>query len=193
MPTHQPLEFPITWNQVAAFRLSRHHLMKRAPANAFASVAGDMVGVQAQRLSAAPHGAPKKGSAGPAGRVCLTKIIDAAIDATLGVLDQPLTRPEIAERVSRVLGRASAGRPGRGLGNRREVPAVPVGELNFPVAYFSSSRPRAVLSARVLTAGTSEPSASGRRMDPQIGKMYRGKKPKLPFYAGTCALMARRQ
>src|SRR3989441_6149916 len=39
--------------QVSAFRLSRHHLVKRAPASGLAQVAGDMAGVQAQLLSAA--------------------------------------------------------------------------------------------------------------------------------------------
>src|SRR2546428_8199477 len=40
--------------QVSAFRLSRHHLVKRASASALAQVAGDMAGVPAQGLSAAP-------------------------------------------------------------------------------------------------------------------------------------------
>src|SRR5256885_11402829 len=40
-------------DQVSAFRLSRHHLVKRAPASALAQVAGDMAGVQAPLLSAA--------------------------------------------------------------------------------------------------------------------------------------------
>src|SRR5256886_3667833 len=40
-------------DQVSAFRLSRHHIVKRAPASALAQVAGDMAGVQAQLLSAA--------------------------------------------------------------------------------------------------------------------------------------------
>src|SRR3989441_9479947 len=40
-------------DQVSAFRLSRHHLVKRAPALALAQVAGDMAGAQAQLLSAA--------------------------------------------------------------------------------------------------------------------------------------------
>src|SRR5947209_14988072 len=40
-------------DQVSAFRLSRHHLVKRAPASALAQVAGDMAGAQAQGLSAA--------------------------------------------------------------------------------------------------------------------------------------------
>jgi len=39
--------------RVAAFRLSRHHLVERAPASALARVAGDMAGTQAQVLSAA--------------------------------------------------------------------------------------------------------------------------------------------
>src|SRR2546428_4109450 len=47
---HSPRASP---DQVSAFRLSRHHLVKRAPASALAQVAGDMAGVQAQLLSAA--------------------------------------------------------------------------------------------------------------------------------------------
>ena len=44
---------PITQEQVTAFRLSRHHLAKRARASELALVAGDMGGAQAQVLSAA--------------------------------------------------------------------------------------------------------------------------------------------
>ena len=52
MPTHHaPLS--VTWNQVAAFRLARHHLDVRAPKKSLASVVGDMTGAQAQLLSAA--------------------------------------------------------------------------------------------------------------------------------------------
>ncbi|MHB8732224.1 MAG: winged helix DNA-binding domain-containing protein [bacterium] len=43
----------VTWDQVAAFRLSRHHLAERAPARALVSVLGAMGGAQAQLLSAA--------------------------------------------------------------------------------------------------------------------------------------------
>src|SRR2546427_5677563 len=39
-------------DQVSAFRLSRHHLVQRAPASALAQVAGDMAGAQAPGLSA---------------------------------------------------------------------------------------------------------------------------------------------
>lgn len=49
--TQAPLR--VTWNQVAAFRLSRHHLAERAPARALVSVLGAMAGAQAQLLSAA--------------------------------------------------------------------------------------------------------------------------------------------
>src|SRR3989442_2239120 len=45
---------PTSAEQIAAFRLSRHHLIKRAPASALIQVAGDMGGAQAQLLSAAP-------------------------------------------------------------------------------------------------------------------------------------------
>src|SRR3989442_9220561 len=40
-------------DQVSAFRLYRHDLVKRAPASAIGQVAGDMAGAQAQVLSAA--------------------------------------------------------------------------------------------------------------------------------------------
>lgn len=43
----------VTWDQVAAFRLSRHHLAERAPSRALVSVLGAMAGAQAQLLSAA--------------------------------------------------------------------------------------------------------------------------------------------
>ncbi len=59
--------------------------------------------------------------------------IDAAIDAALGALDQPLTRPEIAERVSRALGVQVQAIHGGGWGSRRKVAAVPVGHLTYPV------------------------------------------------------------
>ena len=61
-------------------------------------------------------------------------VIDRAIDATLGALGEPLTRPEIAERVSQALGmQRQAIHGGTGWGNRRKVDAVPVGKLIFPV------------------------------------------------------------
>src|SRR6266508_361232 len=49
-PTNQQKPSP---EQVAAFRLSRHHLVKRAPKSGLLQVAGDMAGAQAQVLSAA--------------------------------------------------------------------------------------------------------------------------------------------
>ena len=44
---------PISPERVAAFRLTRHHLARRAPASALARVAGDIAGAQAQISSAA--------------------------------------------------------------------------------------------------------------------------------------------
>jgi hypothetical protein len=61
------------------------------------------------------------------------RVIDAAIEAALGALDQPLTRLEIAERVTRTLGVQMKSFQGGGWGNRRNLAAVPVGELNYPV------------------------------------------------------------
>jgi hypothetical protein len=59
--------------------------------------------------------------------------IDAAIEATLNVLDEPLTRSEIAGHVSRALGVRKQVHRGGGWGSRREIAAVPVGNLVFPV------------------------------------------------------------
>ena len=60
-------------------------------------------------------------------------VIEAAIDAALGVLDEPLTRPEIAERASRALGVRMQGVHGGGWGHRKKIDGVPVGHLTYPV------------------------------------------------------------
>jgi hypothetical protein len=64
------------------------------------------------------------------------RVVDAAIDAALGALNQPLTRPEIAERVSRALGVRMRAAHGAGWGNRTKVAAVRVSELTLPVVYL---------------------------------------------------------
>lgn len=61
------------------------------------------------------------------------RAIDAAIEATLSVLDEPLTRAEIAGRVCRKLGVQKHEYEGGGWGNSRRLAAVPVGDLVFPV------------------------------------------------------------
>jgi len=43
----------LTWPQVHAFRLERHHLTLRAPKKALSQVVGEIGGVQAQVMSAA--------------------------------------------------------------------------------------------------------------------------------------------
>ena len=53
MPTRQQISLSLTWDQVNAFRLKRHHLVERAAKQALLSVAGDMSGAQAQLPSAA--------------------------------------------------------------------------------------------------------------------------------------------
>ena len=53
------------------------------------------------------------------------RVIDAAIEAALGVLDEPLTRSEIAERTSRALGLQMKSFQGGGWGNRREARGCP--------------------------------------------------------------------
>ena len=182
MPTspHSPLS--VTWKQVAAFRLARHHLLERASRKALLSVVRDMGGAQAQLLSAAQISLwsricdlqiadvekalrkrtlvkascmrrtlfliPSKdlsafvrGTAGRGekeirwarGKGVPDRVIEAAIEAALGVLDRPLTRPEIAERASRALGVSMQVVHGGGWGHRKKVAAVPVGQLAYPV------------------------------------------------------------
>jgi hypothetical protein len=172
----------VTWNQVAAFRLARHHLAERAPPGVLISVVDDMAGAQAQLLPAAQISLWSRvrdlqiahveealsqrrlvkaacmrrtlflvpaeqlsifvrGTARRAekeirwarGKGVPDRVVDAAIDAALGALDQPLTRPEIAERVSRTLGVRTQAIHGGGWGSRRKVAAVPVGVLTYPV------------------------------------------------------------
>src|SRR5438128_6696012 len=43
----------LTWPQVLAFRLTRHHLAKRAPRSRLTQVVGDVCGIHAQLMSAA--------------------------------------------------------------------------------------------------------------------------------------------
>jgi hypothetical protein len=64
------------------------------------------------------------------------RILEAALEATLGVLYEPLTRPEIAERVCRVLGVQLQTIHAGGWGSRGDVAAVPVGEIVCPVVYL---------------------------------------------------------
>ncbi len=63
-------------------------------------------------------------------------VIDKVIDATLNVMDEPLTRTEIAESVSRTLGLQKKDIHGGGWGSRKKVAAVPVGHLTYPVVYL---------------------------------------------------------
>jgi hypothetical protein len=180
--TRQHAQFSVTWNQVAAFRLSRHHLMERAPSKALVSVVRDMAGAQAQLLSAAQislwsrvrdlqvahvekaiskrtlvkascmrctlflvpskdlaifaQGSAQRGDKEirwALGKGVPGRTVDAAVDAALGALDQPLTRPEIAERVSRALGVRMQAIRGGGWGRQTKIAGVPVGHLTYPV------------------------------------------------------------
>lgn len=182
MPTHQQTPIPVTWEQVATFRLARHHLAERASTRALLSVAGEMTGAQSQLLSAAQISlwsrvqgleighvekaldqrtlvkaacmrrtlflVPSKhlatfvrGTARRAekeirwalGKGVPARVVETAIEAALGVLDQPLTRPEIAERTCQALGVRMRTYHGGGWGSQRKLAAVPVGKLNYPV------------------------------------------------------------
>src|SRR2546430_2928326 len=51
---HRPEETtPVSGDQIAAFRLARHHLTTRVPASSLVNVAGDMAGAPTQVMSAA--------------------------------------------------------------------------------------------------------------------------------------------
>jgi hypothetical protein len=62
-----------------------------------------------------------------------SRVVEAAIDAALNALDEPLTRAEIAERACRTLGVRPRRVHGGGWGSGRKVAAVPVGALTYPV------------------------------------------------------------
>ncbi len=64
------------------------------------------------------------------------RVLEAAIAATLDTLDEPRTRPEIAERVSQKLGVQKQHIHGGGWGRRTKVAAVPIGHLTFPIVYL---------------------------------------------------------
>ena len=53
MTSKDPVAAELSWPQVHAFRLQRHHLATRAPANDLVKVAGEIGGAQAQLMSAA--------------------------------------------------------------------------------------------------------------------------------------------
>ncbi|MFT3894609.1 MAG: winged helix DNA-binding domain-containing protein [Anaerolineales bacterium] len=185
MPKQVSSEISVNWDQVAAFRLTQHHLLKQASKKSLLAVADDMTGAQAQLVSAAYlslqtriHGLELnhiedafrtrmmvkasgmrrtlflypsetlavfvRGSARRAQKEynwarrkgASERDLDAAIHAALSVLDQPLTRPEIAERACKVLGVETRFVKGGGWGSNRELASVPVGELTYPVVYF---------------------------------------------------------
>lgn len=59
-----------------------------------------------------------------------------ALEATLAVLDRPLTRLELAERVGEALARPLRWRAGGGWGSSRKIPCVPVGPIDTPASYL---------------------------------------------------------
>ncbi len=163
--------------QVAAFRLSRHHLVKRAPKSGLLRVAGDMAGAQAQVLSAAQTSlwARTRGLRLEDVNAALTKertlvktwcirgalhiipskdfgvfvrgsmrrdarstawmrrkgipidAVDRLVGAMRDVLDRPLTRMEIAERIRDKLGIKIATKSGRGWGGPSNATGFQIG------------------------------------------------------------------
>ena len=170
-PTEQkPIR--VSWRQVAAFRLSQHHLSERQPAASMASVLADIGGAQSQVLSAAQMSiwARVKGArirqvnsaiwndhtlvrawamrrtmfllpsdqlavfvrgttrrAAYHFRHALSRIgsqqkLDELLDAVLGALEQPRTRSDLAEILSKSHGYKLKSKAGGGWGNKRPVP-----------------------------------------------------------------------
>lgn len=70
------------------------------------------------------------------GRGIADRVVEELIDVALSALDQPLTRRELAERVSRSPGVRMRTIRGGGWGNRTRVPGVAVGGLTFPAGYL---------------------------------------------------------
>lgn len=64
------------------------------------------------------------------------RVLQDAMDAVLGALDQPQTRSELGDRVGRSLGVPVRMREGGGWGNRTKIPWVKVGLLKLPVDYL---------------------------------------------------------
>lgn len=62
----------------------------------------------------------------------IEKIIAAALEA----MDQPLTRREIAERMSRSLGVRQREHVGGGWGNRARIPAIVIGGMTIPIVWL---------------------------------------------------------
>ncbi|HKW43705.1 MAG TPA: winged helix DNA-binding domain-containing protein [Thermoplasmata archaeon] len=174
----------VSSDQVAAFRLSRHHLAKRAGVSQLAKVAGDMAGAQAQILSAAHlslwsrirglrledleaalwkdrilvkascmrgtvHVVPSKdfavfvrGCAGRADRdIAWLKragipadVVDRIVEAIGKILDRPLTRAELADRLGASVGTKKRVRRQRGWGSRGVVDAIEVDGVTLSVA-----------------------------------------------------------
>src|SRR2546422_1467554 len=179
MPARRPVRDAIraSPDQVSAFRLSSHHLGKRAPASELAQVAGDMAGVQAQLLSAAQislwartrglsvddvenalwrdrtlvkswcirgalHIIPSKDFAvfvrGGARRNARStawlvrarmpiEAVDRLVEAMRDGLDRPLTRSEIAERITASLGIESVEKSHRGWGGASTATGFRIG------------------------------------------------------------------
>ena len=177
---------PVSWKEVAAFRLSQHHLSKRQPSASMASVLADMGGAQSQVLSAAQMSiwARVKGErirqvnsaiwkdhtlvrawamrrtmfllpsdqlavfvrgttrrAAYNFRYALSRIgsqekLDELVDAVLDALEEPRTRSDLAEILSKSHGYKLKSKAGGGWGNKRPVPWVRVGGTLLPVGWL---------------------------------------------------------
>jgi Winged helix DNA-binding domain len=87
-------------------------------------------------LSGVPPGVRSERFDGCEGRGISDRVLEGLIDAALRALDQPLTRRELAERVSRSLGVRIRAIRGGGWGSKTKVPGVSVEGLTFPAGYI---------------------------------------------------------
>ncbi len=176
----------VSWKNVVAFRLSRHHLTNRAERTALASVTSDIAGAQAQVLLAAQmslwarvkeariqdldsaiwkdrtlvkvwcmrrtmHLVPShelaifvRGSARRAereiswvqSRGVSEQKLEKILKEVLELLDEPRTKGELAELLSKRLGSKLRFKLGGGWGSRTKVPWVKIANLDLPVGYL---------------------------------------------------------
>jgi len=184
-PTEQK-PIPVSWRQVAAFRLSQHHLSERQPSASMASVLADIGGARSQVLSAAQMSiwARVKGArirhvnsaiwndhtlvrawamrrtmfllpsdqlaafvrgttrrATYHFRYALSRIgshqkLDELLDAVLDALEEPRTRSDLAEILSKTHGYKLKSKAGGGWGNKRPVPWVMIGGSSLPIGFL---------------------------------------------------------
>jgi uncharacterized protein YcaQ len=184
MPESKPVR--VSWKQVAAFRLSRHHLSSRTSLAALSSVPGDIAGAQAQVLLAGQmsiwprvkgarlrdvdsalwksHSLVRawgmrgtmfllpsdelsvfvRGSARRAAYNLNWAIrhsgskedVDQLLDRVAMILEEPRTRTELAQMLTKSHGYKTKSKAAGGWGDKRKVPHVRVGAISLSMGFL---------------------------------------------------------